>query len=240
MLSARVAATASLTVLGFLATGPAAHALPPSGTLQGTLTSSPGTLTRTAQNLTFKGFNAANFPGLNASHVLTKVSVHYVLGTKGGNVTFVNGSGGPVDVFSPGDLGIRTNGQSLFLQAANGTATNVPDGNSATVAVTPGPQTYIFDIWRVAPPLTGNPLNSAAAFSTASVSLPANTRYILDTSDGDYSPSGANQGATFALNSLPANTFLEFTYVPGPLPLLGAGAAFGWSRRLRKRISNPA
>ena len=23
--------------------------------------------------------------------------------------------------------------------------------------------------------------------------------------------------------------------VPGPLPLLGAGAAFGWSRRLRKR-----
>ena len=25
--------------------------------------------------------------------------------------------------------------------------------------------------------------------------------------------------------------------VPGPLPLLGAGAAFGWSRRMRKRIS---
>lgn len=27
------------------------------------------------------------------------------------------------------------------------------------------------------------------------------------------------------------------TSVPGPLPLLGAGAAFGWSRRLRKRLS---
>lgn len=26
---------------------------------------------------------------------------------------------------------------------------------------------------------------------------------------------------------------------PGPLPLLGAGAAFGWSRRLRKRIATP-
>jgi MYXO-CTERM domain-containing protein len=26
---------------------------------------------------------------------------------------------------------------------------------------------------------------------------------------------------------------------PGPLPLLGAGAAFGWSRRLRKRITTP-
>ena len=27
--------------------------------------------------------------------------------------------------------------------------------------------------------------------------------------------------------------------VPGPLPLLGAGAAFGWSRRLRRRIAAP-
>ena len=27
--------------------------------------------------------------------------------------------------------------------------------------------------------------------------------------------------------------------VPGPLPLFGAGAAFGWSRRLRKRIASP-
>ncbi len=27
--------------------------------------------------------------------------------------------------------------------------------------------------------------------------------------------------------------------VPGPMPLLGAGAAFGWSRRLRRRISAP-
>ncbi len=27
--------------------------------------------------------------------------------------------------------------------------------------------------------------------------------------------------------------------VPGPLPLLGAGAAFSWSRRLRKRIAAP-
>lgn len=28
--------------------------------------------------------------------------------------------------------------------------------------------------------------------------------------------------------------------VPGPLPLLGAGAAFGWSRRLRRRIASPS
>jgi hypothetical protein len=27
--------------------------------------------------------------------------------------------------------------------------------------------------------------------------------------------------------------------VPGPLPIFGAGAAYGWSRRLRKRIASP-
>jgi hypothetical protein len=28
----------------------------------------------------------------------------------------------------------------------------------------------------------------------------------------------------------------QSTAVPGPLPLLGAAAAFGWTRRLRRRI----
>ena len=32
-----------------------------------------------------------------------------------------------------------------------------------------------------------------------------------------------------------ANDFSQ-TSVPGPLPLLGAGAAFGFSRRIRSRI----
>ena len=32
-----------------------------------------------------------------------------------------------------------------------------------------------------------------------------------------------------------SNTYAQ-TEVPGPLPLLGAGAAFGFSRRIRNRI----
>jgi len=42
-------------------------------------------------------------------------------------------------------------------------------------------------------------------------------------------------------SSSPTNSLL-FTpaSVPGPLPLFGAGAAFGWSRRLRRRIKSPA
>ena len=35
------------------------------------------------------------------------------------------------------------------------------------------------------------------------------------------------------------NVYIGPASVPGPLPLLGVGAAFGWSRRLRKRISSP-
>jgi hypothetical protein len=34
--------------------------------------------------------------------------------------------------------------------------------------------------------------------------------------------------------------YLGSTPTPGPLPLLGAGAAFGWSRRLRRRIASPS
>jgi len=36
------------------------------------------------------------------------------------------------------------------------------------------------------------------------------------------------------------NLFVSAPPVPGPLPLLGAGAAFAWSRQLRKRIGSAA
>lgn len=36
--------------------------------------------------------------------------------------------------------------------------------------------------------------------------------------------------------TLASGRFLSLQYVPGPLPVLGCGAAFGWSRRLRRRI----
>ena len=49
------------------------------------------------------------------------------------------------------------------------------------------------------------------------------------TSDDLY---GGEAGEVIAFSTLtPANA------VPGPLPLMGAAAAFGWSRRLRRRVS---
>jgi hypothetical protein len=35
------------------------------------------------------------------------------------------------------------------------------------------------------------------------------------------------------------NVYIGSTATPGPLPLFGTAAAFGWSRRLRKRIATP-
>lgn len=37
--------------------------------------------------------------------------------------------------------------------------------------------------------------------------------------------------------SVPSGAYLASAPVPGPLPLMGAGAAFAWSRRLRRRIA---
>jgi len=46
---------------------------------------------------------------------------------------------------------------------------------------------------------------------------------------------------TWAINgtSESINVYIGPASVPGPLPCLGVGAAFGWSRRLRKRIATP-
>jgi hypothetical protein len=73
----------------------------------------------------------------------------------------------------------------------------------------------------------GQPFLSSAIFNGTSLaslgittSGPAGTWTIVGTSES-------------------INVFIAPPSVPGPLPLLGAGAAFGWSRRLRRRISAP-
>lgn len=59
--------------------------------------------------------------------------------------------------------------------------------------------------------------------------LPSSGTWRLNISDRASSDSGTLGSWSLNLQgSSPAS-------VPGPLPLLGAGAAFGWSRRLRKR-----
>ena len=87
------------------------------------------------------------------------------------------------------------------------------------------------------------------AFAQLAASTPALQAYFTGTPTIDFtetlytktqtplSPSLAFDPASL---NFAGNIVLEYEYVPGPLPLLGAGAAFGWSRRLRRRISESA
>ena len=56
--------------------------------------------------------------------------------------------------------------------------------------------------------------------------------FLCDNTDFDVSSSNSLRFTPVAPDPV--------TSVPGPLPLFGAGAAFGWSRRLRRRIKAPA
>jgi len=76
----------------------------------------------------------------------------------------------------------------------------------------------------------GTPIVSSATFNGQTLaSLGFTTSGLI----GTWSITGTSETIQVHLGNPPAAA------VPGPLPLLGIGAAFGWSRRLRKRISTP-
>jgi len=68
------------------------------------------------------------------------------------------------------------------------------------------------------------------AFTVSGGSVPAGTT-------GTWDLSFLNQGAGAFSWTGGGTLNVPDTNVPGPLPLLGAGAAFGWTRRLRKRLA---
>jgi len=59
--------------------------------------------------------------------------------------------------------------------------------------------------------------------------------FDLDEGIGNY---GADNSSANAVVFTPVSS--PAAPVPGPLPLFGAAAAFGWSRQLRRRIKTPA
>lgn len=112
---------------------------------------------------------------------------------------------------------------------------NVVARNGVTFATTPG-FTYnnVADIdggvLLGSRPQTGDGATTAynvalLAGGPSRVYLTAGTHKISIVISDGWSGTGAFVGTT------------SFELVPGPLPVLGAGAAFGWSRRLRRRIA---
>jgi hypothetical protein len=61
---------------------------------------------------------------------------------------------------------------------------------------------------------------------------------FVDSFKTSYSFVGSNPDLAFGTSSMKfqGQLLLEYTYVPGPLPILGAGASIIWSRRLKNRI----
>ena len=66
---------------------------------------------------------------------------------------------------------------------------------------------------------------------------PAGGWGTVDTATGAYTPfTGSNAFLTPPLRDI-AGASTQEVYVPGPLPVVGAAAAFGWTRRLRRRLA---
>jgi len=80
----------------------------------------------------------------------------------------------------------------------------------------------------------GTPIFSSATFNGKSLASQGFTARGLV---GTWNLVGTSETINVCIGSDPCSP--ASSSVPGPMPLLGAGAAFGWSRRLRKRIAAP-
>ncbi|WP_411873365.1 hypothetical protein [Vulcanococcus limneticus] len=76
--------------------------------------------------------------------------------------------------------------------------------------------------------LTNDEVPPPAGTLVANGFIGGKTIYVRDTWD---IPAGSN----ITMDAI-QNNYTQVDHVPGPLPLLGAGAAFGFSRRIRSRI----
>ena len=83
--------------------------------------------------------------------------------------------------------------------------------------------------WNFLPPTPGNNKNFGG-----SVALSGNNALIGASGENN------NSGAAYVYASTSSSPPTQAQSVPGPLPLLGLGAAFAWSRRLRNKYRNAA
>ena len=87
---------------------------------------------------------------------------------------------------------------------------------------------------------SGNAINSTATFNTKTLaSIGFTTTGLLGTWTLQPKDGSDTYTAFDTIQVVIGAPPSPSTAVPGPLPLFGAAAAFGWSRRLRKRIAAP-
>lgn len=128
----------------------------------------------------------------------------------------------------------------------SGLLSNTPNQTSITATVTSAPNTppggWTND-WSYDALGAGNGLSVDAnnnVTGTISFRNSKNDLLLLSTG-GDYPTLVSENGLYINSNyAIPSNISFDLvpdpSPVPGPLPLLGAAAAFGWSRRIRRRL----
>lgn len=218
----------SLAVVGGIAAATLSTATPSHAFSVQTVGPVSFTTPPTAQNLVFPNFTAAS------PNLLT--GVKFVLAdTQFGGTAIISNffdGGGPVNVTAAPTFKIAAPGPVF---TATGTSSAV--GSSlATIGANPA--------------FSSTTLSGAYSGSFSSVSTPLATQQnyfatgtvTVNNASVAFasSPYGFNPSAAPNNPFLTGKLYLQYEYVPGPLPILGAGAAFGWSRRLRKRIRKVA
>jgi hypothetical protein len=140
------------------------------------------------------------------------------------------------------DYGLYTNsGQLNFYNKSSGGPTVGP-GTFFEAVLTRDSSTDLVTAY-----FDGTPVFSFTDSSSLGVISAANLLNLFHddaTTSGNESSSGSVAGLRIFDNVLTdaevaALDLRTPSAVPGPLPLFGAAAAFGWSRRLRKRIATP-
>ena len=116
--------------------------------------------------------------------------------------------------------------------------TNLPGKANKAGSSTSGITTFLYgrnEIFAISDAYVSNtPIISSATFDSSTL---AGFGFTTTGLIGTWTLVGTSETIRVMIGS--PETRDGAAAAPGPLPLLGAGAAFGWSRRLRKRIATP-
>jgi hypothetical protein len=182
-----------------------------------------GEPTHDASTLTFKITLDSGTSGLEWDYVFGSEEYSEYVGNSGSsfNDTFSLSLDGRNIALVPGSstpIGVNTINNGY---RANGTCTNC-------------------QFFRNNPEVTGNINSQYNALTTVlkatAQGLHSGVEYTLSFSIADATDRTNDSGVYIAGASIRAPKPPDGAPVPTPLPLLGAGAAFGWSRRLRRRV----
>ncbi|MEI6029985.1 MAG: choice-of-anchor E domain-containing protein [Synechococcaceae cyanobacterium ELA739] len=186
---------------------------------------------------TFAGFNTA-------LGTLTKVNITNAAGSN-----FTGTFGGTIQLLC-NDNPANCSFSSSALPTFTFTNSSISTGTLQPVTLTPNPVTTFSAVVNAAG--SGTYSSSTTDIATGTNVLRAyfaGTPTLNNISTNIFStPTSGNGFIGNSALTLSGNVYLTYTYeippapgaVPGPIPILGAGAAFGFSRKLRKRIRSTA